>query len=50
MTTIAPPPPPEGLKDMGRMAIYFQGAGEALLIIFRDLGSKLIVLGIKEAL
>ena len=32
------------------MAIYFQGAGGALVIIFRDLGSKLIVLGIRGAL
>ena len=32
------------------MAIYFQGAGGALVIIFRDLGSKLIVLGIRRAL
>ena len=29
--------------DLGRMAVYFQGAGGALVIIFRDLGSKLIV-------
>ena len=32
------------------MAIYFQGAGGALVIIFRDLRSKFIVLGIKGAL
>ena len=32
------------------MAIYFQGAGGALVIIFRDLGSKLTVLGIRGAL
>ena len=30
------------------MAIYFQGAGGALVIIFRDLGSKLIDLGSPE--
>ena len=36
---------PRGFGDLGRMAIYFQGAGGALIIIFRDLGSKLIVLG-----
>ena len=32
-----------GLGDLERMAIYFQGA---LVIYFRDLGTKLIVLGI----
>ena len=37
---------PRGFVDLERMAIYFQGAGGALVIIFRDLGSKLIVLGI----
>ena len=37
---------PRGFGDLGRKAIYFQGAGENLVIIFRVLGSKLIVLGI----
>ena len=41
---------PRGFGDLWRMAIYFQGAGGALVIIFRDLGSKLIVLGIRRAL
>ena len=31
--------------DLGRMAVYFQGAGRAVVINFRDLGSKLIILG-----
>ena len=35
-----------GLGDLGRRAIYFQGVGGALVIIFRDLGSKLKVLRI----
>ena len=34
---------PRGFGDLGRRAIYFQGA---LVIIFRELGSKLMVLGI----
>ena len=37
--------PPRGFGDLGRMAIYFQGA-DALVIILGELGSKLIVLGI----
>ena len=36
---------PRGFEDLGRMAI-FSGSWGALVIIFRDLGSKLIVLGI----
>ena len=34
---------PRGFGDLGRRTIYFQGA---LVIIFRELGSKLMVLGI----
>ena len=34
---------PRSFGDLGRMAIYFQGA---LVIILRELGSKLITLGI----
>ena len=35
-----------GLRDLGRMAIYYQGAGGALVIILGELGSKLIIFGI----
>ena len=38
---------PRGFGDLGRRAIYYQ---RALVIIFRELGSKLMVLGIKGAL
>ena len=37
---------PRGVGDLGRKVIYFTGSCRALVIIFRDLGSKLIVLGI----
>ena len=37
---------PRGFGDLGRMAIYFQGAGGELVIILGELGSKLIILGI----
>ena len=37
---------PQGVGGSGRMAISYMGAGEALVIILGDLGSKLIVLGI----
>ena len=33
-------------RGLGRIAISFQAAGGALVIILGDLGSKLIVLGI----
>ena len=39
-----------GFGDLGRMAIYFQGAGEPLQFILGELGCKLIILGIKGAL
>ena len=39
---------PRGLGDPGSMAIYFPGSWGALVIIFRDLGSNLIVLEFKE--
>ena len=37
---------PRGFGDLGRRAIYFQGAGGALLIILGELGSKYILFGI----
>ena len=37
---------PKGFGDLGRMAIYFQGA---LVIILGELGSKLIIVGIYGA-
>ena len=43
MITVLKQRAPRGFGDLGRMAIYFQGA---LVIIFRDFGSKLRVLGI----
>ena len=36
---------PRGFGDLGRRAIYFQGAG-SIGNYFRELGSKLMVLGI----
>ena len=41
---------PRGFGDLGRLAIYFQGAGGALVIILGELGNKLIILGIQGAL
>ena len=38
---------PRGFGDLGRRDIYYQ---RALVIIFRELGSKLMVLWIKGAL
>ena len=37
---------PQGFWGAGGRAIYFQEAGEALLIIERELGSKHLLLGI----
>ena len=40
------PPPPHGFSGSGENGYLFSGSWEALVIIFRDLVSKLIVLGI----
>ena len=41
---------PQGFWGSGENGYLFSGSWGALVIIFRDLGSKLIVLGIKGAL
>ena len=41
---------PHGFWGSGENGYLFSGSWEALVIIFRDSGSKLIVLGIKGAL
>ena len=35
----------KGLGGLGSMTIHFQGAGEALVIIFRDFGEQVHSLG-----
>ena len=47
---IIAPPPPHGFWGSGENGYLFSGFWEALVIIFKDLGSKLIVLGIWGAL
>ena len=37
---------PQGFWGSGENGYLFSGSWEALIIIFRDLGSKLVVLGI----
>ena len=41
---------PQGFWGSGENGYLFSGSWVALVIIFRDLGSKLIVLGIQGAL
>ena len=41
---------PQGIGGSGENGFLFSGSWGALVIIFRDLGSKLINLGIKFAL
>ena len=41
---------PQGFWGSGKNGYLFSGSWGALVIIFMDLGSKLIVLGIKVAL
>ena len=41
---------PQGLLGSGENGYFFSGSWGALVIILGELGSKLIILGIKEAL